>query len=160
VNENPAELLKWYPSFAEVSETGDFGFTTGPFWYYEQRGKEKRQSGQFFTIWRRANDGQFKVWLDAGISNTPGAHPAEISRRMEDIVDLQLSKVVANRSNVNAVQQQEKFFQALAVNAEQAYRDYLGDSAILLRKDESITNSKLKNINIAIRSHPRACGVQ
>jgi hypothetical protein len=153
VTENARELLKWFPSFAEVSESGDYGFTTGPFWYYEERGGNQRSSGHFFTIWRRDNSGQFKVWLDAGITNSYSIQTLKDARRLQDVVDHQYSKAVLNRSQVKAEPQQLIFFQALATGVESAYRSFLGDSAVLLRKDEPVTNSKLKNINIATRAH-------
>ncbi|HEY4611384.1 MAG TPA: DUF4440 domain-containing protein, partial [Bacteroidota bacterium] len=54
---NPG-LLLWYPSFADVSASGDWGFSTGP---SEFRAKGKNDPevnyGFFSSIWRKQRDG-------------------------------------------------------------------------------------------------------
>ncbi len=54
--------LDWRPAYAGVAQSGDFGFTTGPF---QLRGREGI-AGHFFTVWRRQPDGAWKWIFDAG----------------------------------------------------------------------------------------------
>ena len=54
--------LDWRPAYAGVSQSGDFGFTTGPF---QIRGREGIV-GHYFTVWRRQRDGSWKWIFDAG----------------------------------------------------------------------------------------------
>ncbi|MGH6950281.1 MAG: hypothetical protein ACREH4_05390, partial [Vitreimonas sp.] len=54
--------LDWRPAYAGVAQSGDFGFTTGPFQF---RGREGIV-GHYFTVWRRQRDGSWKWIFDAG----------------------------------------------------------------------------------------------
>mgnify|MGYP003575627457 CR=1 FL=1 len=54
--------ISWTPSFARVSRSGDWGFTTGPF----SMGKDAY--GQYFSVWKVV-DGKWKLALDLGISH-------------------------------------------------------------------------------------------
>lgn len=63
--------LEWYPSWALVSASGDFGVDTGP-WTYEALGKDgktEKDYGDWLTIWARGKDGQWKALFDAGIDH-------------------------------------------------------------------------------------------
>jgi ketosteroid isomerase-like protein len=74
-------LLSWYPTFAEVSLAGDFGYDTGP-WERRAKGKDDPEvaHGHFVTVWRQQADGTWKVAFDQGISHPapPAAPPAAI----------------------------------------------------------------------------------
>lgn len=73
-NRNPAPtwLLTWWPSYADVSDAGDMGWTTGPYEIREKPTDAKpADTGHFFTVWRRQPDGTFRFVVDLGIQ-----HPA------------------------------------------------------------------------------------
>lgn len=54
--------LDWRPAYAGIAQSGDFGFTTGPF---QIRGRDGIV-GHYFTVWRRQPDGSWKWIFDAG----------------------------------------------------------------------------------------------
>jgi ketosteroid isomerase-like protein len=59
----PPVALKWWPAYAGIAESGDLGFTTGPF----VAGEGERQGhGWYFTIWKRQADGSWRWVLDHG----------------------------------------------------------------------------------------------
>jgi ketosteroid isomerase-like protein len=62
--------LGWEPIFADVSRSGDLGYTTGP-WEMRERGAKGRATawGNYVTLWRKQTDGTWKVALDVGTSN-------------------------------------------------------------------------------------------
>ena len=60
-------VLSWYPTFAEISGSGDFGISTGPYEYRRSPSQEPVGYGQFLSVWRKEPDGFWKVILDAGI---------------------------------------------------------------------------------------------
>ncbi len=66
--ESPA-VLAWAPSFAEVSGSGDFGFSSGPWTYAAGRDTAPAAFGHFVSVWRREAGGPWKVVLDVGISH-------------------------------------------------------------------------------------------
>lgn len=62
-----AGLLEWAPSYALLAESGDLGFTTGPWRYRATRTQtEVNATGQYVTVWRMTPAG-WKVALDAGV---------------------------------------------------------------------------------------------
>lgn len=64
-------LLAWSPTYADVSSNGVLGYTTGD-WSFRPKGKsdEPTAFGQYFTVWQKQADGNFKAVLDLGV-----AHP-------------------------------------------------------------------------------------
>ena len=73
--------LEWTPELAEISASGDLGYTSGP-WRFTADGAEKPAGfGHFFTIWRKGADGKWKVLVDHGISHKEVAFPEKVQRR-------------------------------------------------------------------------------
>lgn len=58
---NPRPRLVWWPLYAGMAQSGDLGFTTGPFAIEDDR------RGHYFTVWRKQPDGSWKWVLDAGV---------------------------------------------------------------------------------------------
>jgi len=72
--EGTASLLAWYPSFADMSLSGDLGFTTGPSEYHADRQQTQAPTcGHFVTVWKLTDGGAWKVQADIGTSHAcPG----------------------------------------------------------------------------------------
>jgi len=64
-----AHVLTWWPTYAGLSASGEFGFTTGPYAIDGQRG------GWFFTVWVRQADGTWKWIFDDGTESDAAAGP-------------------------------------------------------------------------------------
>ena len=65
--------LDWEPIYAEASGSGDFGFTVGRS-VFKQRGEkgwEVAGTGKYVTVWRRQQDGSWKVLFDSGVNDSP-----------------------------------------------------------------------------------------
>lgn len=76
LNPAPTGLLTWWPAYADVSDAGDMGWTTGPYEFREKPTDEKPAgTGHFFTVWRKQADGTFKFVLDLGIEHTAPSAP-------------------------------------------------------------------------------------
>ena len=56
--------LTWSPLFADVSASGDLGYTYGT-WLFETKSGEK-QEGTYCTIWKQDASGNWKFVLDTG----------------------------------------------------------------------------------------------
>ncbi len=69
--ETPGEL-NWYPVLADISESGDLGYTTGPWEYISENEKGESVSafGHYVSVWQKQTDGQWKVNIDVGISHS------------------------------------------------------------------------------------------
>lgn len=62
--------LSWWPVYADIAASGDFGYTTGPF---EVRPKGKTDTpvafGHFTTVWQKNSSGVWEVLIDVGIQH-------------------------------------------------------------------------------------------
>ena len=66
--------LVWTPEIAGVAASGDMGFTSGP-WSAHAPGVENGVHGHFLTIWKRGDDGVWRVQVDGGVSHPPLERP-------------------------------------------------------------------------------------
>jgi ketosteroid isomerase-like protein len=66
--------LAWMPVGADVSSTGDLGYTYGTFEFSStgKDGKPQVEHGKYTSIWKKQGDGSWKVVLDMGNAG-PGA---------------------------------------------------------------------------------------
>lgn len=66
-------LLQWEPEFADVSASGDLGYTWGRYVSMSKTedGEFRKSYGKYTSIWRKQNDGNWKWVLDTGNSNPP-----------------------------------------------------------------------------------------
>lgn len=71
-----ASLLTWRPVFADISRSGDLGYTTGP-WEYRADGPEDPRviHGHYVSVWKTQENGTWKVVIDVGTSNPPPIRP-------------------------------------------------------------------------------------
>jgi ketosteroid isomerase-like protein len=65
--------LSWTPQGAQMGPSNDMGFTWG---HYEGRSKDKNGepvviSGRYFTVWKKLDNGAWKVALDASAEEPP-----------------------------------------------------------------------------------------
>ena len=66
--ENRTAVLRWQPHTVEVSASGDLGYTIGDFQMTATLpdGSEVETGGTYVSIWQKANDGRWRVVVDAG----------------------------------------------------------------------------------------------
>jgi len=65
---NPT-VLTWAPEIAEVSASGELGYTSGPYEVRPGRGTEPTGFGHYVSIWKKQVDGTWKVLLDIGVEH-------------------------------------------------------------------------------------------
>ena len=71
-NRDRTSLLAWEPRYADVSASGDFGWTTGPFEFRPNRDSATVAGrGNFLTVWRRTGSGPWKALFDGGNGQGP-----------------------------------------------------------------------------------------
>jgi ketosteroid isomerase-like protein len=58
--------LEWMPEFVDVAESGDLGYTYGPFTFFgiSAEGDTIQSSGIFHTVWEKQDDGSWKYVYD------------------------------------------------------------------------------------------------
>jgi ketosteroid isomerase-like protein len=130
--------LTWEPVFADVAQSGDLGYTTGP-WELRKNSPEDKPSaqGHYVSLWKKQPDGTWKVVADLGISHQPLSSvpkavnsPKEGSTKSGKVnrkVDLQ-----AERSDLLDMDR-ELSSSALEKGPAQAYLKLLAEEARLFR---------------------------
>jgi ketosteroid isomerase-like protein len=81
LKENPATtgLLMWEPAFADISRSGDLGYTTGPWENRHSISDTPRAYGQYVTIWKKQPDGTWKFVLNVQIATeSPAPRPVRV----------------------------------------------------------------------------------
>ena len=76
--DDPAISLSWEPLRADISRSGDLGWTTGRFTLEmtTPTGSMSQNEGLYVSIWRRQADGTWKVVMDLGnLTTQPPAAP-------------------------------------------------------------------------------------
>lgn len=147
VEEHPEPLtqLSWSPEFADVSQSGDLGYTTGP-WEIRSGGQQQRSAaaGHFVSIWKRQAGGPWQVVVDLGIS-----HAAPADSKPMPLVGPRANEQKPRRGGQVA----EERYELLAFDRElansvsdkgtaQAYLRYLADDAKLFRERKSPITGK------------------
>jgi ketosteroid isomerase-like protein len=69
--DNKNNRLIWTPVGADISASGDLGYTYGNYEFHSKNkeGKETVDYGKYTSIWKRQTDGSWKVVLDMGNSS-------------------------------------------------------------------------------------------
>ena len=60
--------LTWSPVAADISASGDLGYTYGTFEFRskDKEGKETVNHGKYMSVWKKQADGSWKVAVDMG----------------------------------------------------------------------------------------------
>lgn len=128
----PIELV-WWPSYAEISRSGEMGWTTGP-WERRLKGKDGVATGHFVTVWKRQPDGQWRWLIDTGIEHPktgePVGSPPPVS---PDKAQGTVPKVDAAAERAALLALDRELGEATAKGTSAAYVSRLADEARLMR---------------------------
>ncbi len=65
-------FLTWKPVFADISDAGDLGYTTGPYEFWKNKvDKESASHGHYVSVWRKEKNAGWKVVIDFGVGHPP-----------------------------------------------------------------------------------------
>jgi ketosteroid isomerase-like protein len=135
---NPGPVLTWYPSYAEVSNTGDLGWTTGPWEYRASKDKKAEAWGHFATVWKKQLSGKWKVVFDEGHSCAqPPQDSLEWARLGSFATNdsmVSLPRLIAGAGRLT--QADAQYSQALAEKGIGEALEAWGDDAVLLLRED------------------------
>src|SRR5262245_26784361 len=143
-------LLSWEPVFADVSRAGDLGYTTGP-WEFRPNGADDKPGafGQYFTIWKKQNDGAWRFVLDRGVtSEKPFAtRIVQFPLNDEDSTTAGNFNVESGRASLTKLE--AEFSQrSVSKGALDAFDFYLAEDARLLRENVAPAVGKNAALNL------------
>ena len=128
-------LLTWYPHVAEVAQSEDLGYCTGP-WVYKtsKEADAMTVNGWFVTLWQREGNGPWKVRLDIGTPNPdPGERP--VPAALPRPAAATLGPVAGQPGNANELLDLDRAFGAEAAkNVQTAYKARVDDKVRFYRK--------------------------
>jgi len=84
--------LSWAPEFADVSQSGDLGYTSGPWELHkDSMSNPPTAFGHFNSIWRVQKDGSWKVEVDLGTSHgKPDTAVADV-KKVETLTTMEIA---------------------------------------------------------------------
>ena len=124
-------ILNWRPRYAEISTSGDFGFTCGP-WTFQPATLNDSviARGYFFTIWKKNKEGEWKFILDVGTDAGLVVNETAVIKLTSD----------KGRGTEHTMQEAEEAFQQLYKTDEtKAYKNFLAENVILGGEKKPLT---------------------
>jgi len=126
-------MLSWEPSYARISKSGDWGFTTGPYKYLIYR-DDSESYGQYLSVWKANHKGVWKLAISLA---TPHPRPLN-SPELEftDPKDFRFFRQISEarlKQRLDLIMTSDKLLSTTLIrNTELAYSTFLGDDARLL----------------------------
>ena len=128
--EKNAGVLNWWSQYAEISASGDFGYTTGPWTFQQTKNDTIIARGQYTTVWHININGEWKFLVDLGITNTQ-VNPAEDVIRIDAAKQFEISKTIPHIFPIVAAE--NEFLNLFARNKSRPYKKYFANESILNR---------------------------
>jgi len=121
-------ILNWHPQFAEISASGNLGYTTGPWTFQPKTITDSIVArGQYATVWHLDKEGNWKFLVDLGINETPIADIKEVE---EINVNLKTYFPIDLSSLLKA---EKAFIRQFNKDKIKAYKQYLSKKTVLNR---------------------------
>jgi ketosteroid isomerase-like protein len=139
-----SSLIVWEPVFADISSSGDFGYTAGPSEFYPTRKPgEQAFYGAYITVWEKQTKKDWKMALDIGVYPQP--KPA--TKRLETPAVLSTYKVtkkVDSRSEL--LDHEKKFMEEVSNSSTKQFDQFISTESHFYRSGiEPI--SEMRKIN-------------
>jgi hypothetical protein len=128
--ENGPGVLNWQPQFAEIANSNDFGYTTGP-WTFQASAKDTIVArGQYTTVWHLNANGEWKFLVDLGVNNIPVNLASEI-KKINVPKYSGKTKYIPHQSSQSLAE--SGFIRLFHKSKAKAYSQYLSKESILTR---------------------------
>ncbi len=145
----PGRKLTWYPVLVDAAQSGDLGYTTGP-WTLLQNDRPQA-AGEYVTVWRKQLDGKWKFAVNMSIERI-GAAPAPVVA----VPRPKLAPAVAVPSTAPSsvvLDVDSRFAAAELLKPGQAYQQNLSAEARLYRSGLSMMHgaaavANMKNLDV------------
>ena len=136
--------LTWYPMLADAAQSGDLGYTTGPWTAYQN---DKPQAvGEYVTVWRKQPDGKLKFVVDMGIERI-GTTPTPLATVPQPHLLAAAATPSTAPSNI-VIDVDRKFSNAELLKPGETYQQYLSAEARLYRPGLSMMHGAAAAANM------------
>jgi hypothetical protein len=118
--------LQWWPNYAEIAASNDFGYTTGPWSFSLPNTDSIIANGYYITLWHLNNKGKWTFLVDLGIDDGPNADGST-----------GIKKITANKTGVtdtaSFIQTEKDFINLVNKDVPSAYKKYLSATSFVDR---------------------------
>jgi len=136
--DSPAVSLEWAPTFGDISQAGDLGYSTGPFLITDRNSRiNPQRHGLFFSVWKKQDDGKWKVEADLGVQLDSMCQPldAEFEPAGGSLNGMTLTAGVASLSGM--IEAEDRFLsEGKQGRIEAAWRDAVSPLARIYRQKQ------------------------
>ena len=137
-------VFSWSPTYAEMSISGDWGYTTGN---YEHRAKTMADTvndwGQYNTVWHKTENGEWKYLIDIG---TP--HPPAPLEKYAKSVPIEKSPAGDNIIDDSLLGLDNRFISSFEKNIPAAYQTYGSEKYMLSLSGNAAVTSTSQAISL------------
>ena len=140
----PGSKLTWHPVLADAAQSGDMGYTTGP-WTLLQNNRPV-SAGEYVTVWRKQLDGRWKFAVDMGIERI-GTAPAQSAAVARPRLMAAAATPSTAPSNI-VLEVDSKFAAAELMKPGASYQQYLSAEARLYRSGMSTMQGAAASANM------------
>jgi len=120
-------ILNWFPQYAEIAYSNDFGFTTGPWTFKPSPNDSVVTRGNYSTVWHINEKGEWKFLIDLGVSNTPEETDSFIIKEIKPIVEFEPG------TGKSLIKMEKRFIKASHRSTKDAYQKYKSSVCYLNR---------------------------
>lgn len=140
----PGSKLSWYPVLADAAQSGDMGYTTGP-WTLLQNNRPV-SAGEYVTVWRKQLDGRWKFAVDMRIERI-GVVPAQTANVSRPHLLAGAATPSVAPSNI-VLEVDSRFASAELMKPGATYQQYLSSEARLYRSGLSMMQGAAATANM------------
>jgi ketosteroid isomerase-like protein len=127
--------LIWEPTFAVMARSADFGYDTGPAKWRANKSDPKFSGyGYFISVWKKQEDGSWKVALDCGGETPEPVGPAESLRTVASEKEPK-GKADPEAARKKLVEAQQKFAEAAKADSGKAALAVASEDIRVYRND-------------------------
>jgi hypothetical protein len=120
-------VFTWSPSYAEMSLSGDWGYTTGNYMHRPKLLSDPvNEYGQYTTIWHRLPDGQWKYLIDMG-----NKHSLQSLEKQAVKIETKKTSSVKNGVEKKVLEQENAFIRSFDENMARSYQEMGSNHYIL-----------------------------
>lgn len=142
-------ILNWFPHHAEITASGDFGYTTGSWTFQPNSIKDSIVArGYYTTVWQKDLTGTWKFLIDLGVSNSPEFEMKKINK----IENVAIRYLPADKKSMLVAE--KKFISQFESSKINSYKNSLSLVAVVLNRNNEKQATTVKEIEKIIDLTP------
>lgn len=132
------DLLAWWPIFADIASSGDFGYTYGPWQYFTSKTDSlPTATGLFSSVWQKQANGEWKNLMDLGTSYKNSFKKSVEVASSKTVLKKQSEKVSKAEASAALIALDKKYIAELNQKATSFIAEYYSMEGRIHRPNEA-----------------------